>query len=180
MELVRQNRRRLQVPRFAVHLQLPLYLRLMLGLLLGVMVIVAGAISLTRLMQPPPDRFGAYADILPGQPKQAASERGFTCFTNIFDDSARCARRDEPASPLFSRVHLSTVGDLIYTLSFTTYVNTVTIGDLVLLWGRPDIQRSGRVAQVSWSSPNVTALAVLSSGQPLNYFTSVAYIAFTA
>ncbi len=180
MELVGQNHRRLHIPRFAIQLQLPLYLRLMFSLVVSMMVIVAGVMTFTRLMQPPANPFAPYADILPGHPKEVALERGFTCFTNVFDDGESCSRRDEPASPLFSAVHLSTLGDRIHTLGFTTSVNTLTLGDLVLLWGRPDIQLRGYVAQMQWPSPNVTALAVLSSGRPLNHFTPVAYIAFTA
>lgn len=178
MELIQQNLRRFQLPRLSLHLQLPLHIWLMLDVFLGILFMVAAVTALTRSMQPPLNPFSSYGDVLPGHPKQAALARGFTCFANVFDDSESCTRIDEPASRLFSGVHLSTLGDHIYSLSFDVYADTLTIGDLVLLWGRPAIQRSGRVAQVHWSSPSVTALAVVQSARPLNDFTPVAHISF--
>ncbi len=180
MERIQPNHRRFQPLHLSLRLQLPLYLWFMLGVFLGILFMVAAVTALTRYMQPPPNPFSSYVDVLPGHPKQAAIERGFTCFANMYDDGESCTRRDEPASPLFSRVHLSTLGDHIHTLSFNVYADTLTIGDLMLLWGRPDIQRSGRVAQVHWPSPSVTALAVGQSARPLNYFTPVVHISFAA
>ncbi len=113
MELARQNRRRLEVPRIAVHLQLPPYLWLILSLLLGIMVIVSGTLALTRLMPPLPNPFAAYDDLISCNVQDPAFDlacarspirlRTMTC--SPVKTAALWMNTDFPANPQTNRVN---------------------------------------------------------------------------
>jgi len=181
MELVRQNQRRLQVPRFAIHLQLPLYLRLMLRLLLGVMVIAVSAKALTRLMQPPRNPFAAYDDLIAGDTQDPAFGSNYQLLSSAAFDLA-CATSPiqkyciyQPASGPFAEIRFMDLNDEgeigVY---FAVRDNALTVGEVALLWGRPTIDRRGNSLVLHWYHQGMSTV-VRSDNGLFNYSLPVPY-----
>jgi len=182
MEFTRQKVRRPQVPQIAIHLQLPLYLCLTLGLLLGVMVIVAGATALTRLMQRPPGPFAAYDNLISGDTHDPAfgsnyetlSRAAFDLACTMAFTSRSCFYK--PENGPFSEIRwmeLNDEGEIgIY---FATRDNALTVGDLSLMWGRPTITRHENSLILHWPDQHVSAVVRSDNGQ-FQYRLPVSYL----
>ena len=148
MELIRQGRTHHELPRFAIHFKLPLYLWFMLCVFLGVLVMVATVTALARSMQPPSDPFLDYADILPGQPRSTVvMGTGFT-------------------------------QGVIRHNTLMVPENTLRLGDLVALWGTPEVQEYGNVATFVWRDGAIVASTLAYSGR-FSLFLPVWSVSFT-
>lgn len=129
-------------------------------------VILTLAVTILARREAPADPFSVYLDILPGKPRSAVIERGFACET--------CAYR--PTSGAFSRIVVVVANGSIVSATFTARENQVTVGDLVLLWGTPNIQSRGRFASLNWSSPGAVVSVILPQNRRLPWFLPVSSI----
>lgn len=180
MELARQNRRRLQVPRFAIDLQLPLYACLMLGLLLGGMVIVAGVVALTRLMQPPTNPFAVYDDLIAGNTQDPTfwsnhetivrAAFDLACITSL--TQKYCLYRPE-YGPFAVIQFLDDEGES--GIFFVVRDSTLTVGDLSLLWGQPTIARRENFLVLHWPDQHMSTVVQSENGQ-FHYFLPVLHL----
>jgi hypothetical protein len=118
-----------------------------------------------------PDPLLAYADILPGQPRNALAARGLACVVPNYPVGESCSFQLE--SGPFSQVHAVIVNDHIEALNLIAYESTLTVGDLVLWWGRPDVVLTGRHTTLAWHIGAVIAVANLNPHRQFDYFSVV-------
>ncbi len=164
------------------NLQLTLYRRLMFGVLLGVMVIVAGALALTRLVQPPTNPFSAFSDLFGSDARQAALARGFTCQDMMFPShtqtlSSYCAQRN--TDKMFSGIFLRMSGNTTREISFSLRDNTLTLGDLASLWGEPAIRLYCETVVASWPAHRIVSMVAPSRTGHFSYFLPIISVSFT-
>ncbi len=182
MELTHRSHRRLQKPSISINFQLPLYLRSILGLSLGVLVVVSGVMALTRLVQSPTNPFSAFSDLFGSAAGPAALARGFTCRdtggrSHPQNLSGYCAQRD--TDKMFSGIYLWMAGDNANEISFSLRENTLTLGDLMLLWGQPEIRLYCEVLVAAWPARHITSLLAAPRTRQITYFSPVLSVSFT-
>jgi hypothetical protein len=181
MELTHWSYRRLPGIRFAIHLQLPLYMCLMLCLPLGITVIVAGATALTRF-QTPGNPFAAYDDLISGNTQDPAfGSNHETLLRAVFDVACTTSLVQkycyyQPESGPFAVIQfhdLNREGERgIY---FDVRDNALTVGDLALLWGRPEITQHENSLVLHWPDQHMSTVVRSDSGQ-FSYFLPVPYL----
>jgi hypothetical protein len=132
--------------------------------------------------QPRFDPFGEYADIMPGQSQDALSERGFNCqFKLIPTFEEICSLI--PEMRIFSEIQVRLVsnpstGRVSQTI-FKLPEDRLTYGDLVLLWGKPQIIIYGQTANLRWHTSHIIAI-LQTNNHHFSYWTPIPYVAFEA
>jgi len=176
MELARQSRRRLQVPRFSMHLQLPLYLRLMFG----VMIIVLGTLLLTRLMPPPTNLFSDFGYLFADDAYQIALARGFRCgVVNLYSHLQTIDYCEvQITHEMFSQISLGILGNDANEISFLVREHTLTVGDLATLWGKPEFRQYHDIVVAAWPTQQVAARASAPQYGRISYFLPVVQVSF--
>jgi len=182
--ITQQSRQQVQVPRVAIPIQLPVFVWLKLSQFLGVLAIVIGLMAFTRYNEVPLNPFAAYADMLPGAPISAALEHGFSRLSNNShspSDGVIEVCDYSPQSELFSRMRVSTQDGVIKVLILTPHDNTVKLGDLILMWGTPEVHfNTTHVSLVLFLWPAQRASALASTyDQRLIYFLPIQTITFS-
>jgi len=175
----------LKRPGVALPFPLPLYLRFMLGLSLGVLVVVSGVTTLTRFAQPPSNPFSAYADLLPGQPRSALVLRRFSCSyereTNIESFQSPISQYCVllPETGAFDHIGVMLSDNVIKRVAFSLGDNSLTVGDLAVWWGRPEIGVSYREwMTVYWPDIGISVKAWAEQGQ-FSYSLPLRFVTFT-
>jgi hypothetical protein len=110
------------------------------------------------------DPFAAFADVFPGQPKSAATARGFSCPAGTYGSPNEHCMLYLKGS-VFSHVGVDVVDGTIRYSSFTVRKSTLRVGDLVLLWGMPDIEARGDVVVLRWHRIDTIAIGTSSIGK---------------
>jgi hypothetical protein len=112
---------------------------LLLGLFLGstTVCLVAG-IELGNVRGH--DIFAPYSDVMPGQPFTHAQQYGFDCIEDNHVGE-QCSYR--PTTGLFNIISLMGQGHIIQHTEFGIRQNSLVAGDLIALWGQPDIEYHG-------------------------------------
>jgi hypothetical protein len=160
----------------ALHVKLALYLRVGRFTFVSLFLTIVISLALTR-SEPREDPFAPYADLWPGAPKSALIEGEFSCSrTAILGEYCVMAPRDGP----YSQIDAVILNGLITQIGFNVRENRVTVGDLVLRWGRPKRQltRTDQGGILSWPSHGVVAIVTLPSSGTPDYFLSVQHISF--
>jgi hypothetical protein len=139
---------------------------------LGLTRISGGAVLL--------DPFAPYADILPGQSRDAVLERGFNCQFNRaprFEES--CALSLETG--LFSAFQATIAPDTsrVRRAVFTPRDDRLTLAQLVLLWGSPQVAVYGPTTNFRWRNIHVVAIPQAYTGH-FSYGLPILYVAFDA
>jgi hypothetical protein len=137
---------------------------------LGLTVVSLGAIAWARYGVPSPNPFSSYVDIFPGQPSSALQARGFSCSMefNRYTSNEYCF--SYPAAGVFSKVGVVVSKGVISIISFTMRENTLRLGDLMMLWGKPDFTENDRSTYYFWRGSGVTAIADNDTGRFTHYF----------
>lgn len=178
MELVRQYRRQSAIS--VISIQLPWYVWIALFVLTSITIIVIGVIMAAH--RDVSDPFSDFSDLFGDDARQAALVRGFTCRdtearSHLQTQSGYCAQRN--TDTIFSGISLGMSGDRAHEISFSLRDNTLTLGDLVLLWGTPEIRLYCEVVVASWPARHVMAIiAPLRTGR-VSYFLPVISVSFT-
>ena len=157
-------------------IQLSLYLRMMLLLFTMMTVICVGWVGLVRWDISAPNPFSAYTTIFPGQTLHKVIEQGFTCTqSNPAEHHNYCTL--SPVNGPFWYIHLVTAEDIVNSVTFCAREGALTIGDLALLWGKPNIQLFQRSGLFKWSSIQTSADG-LSPSWAFSYYFPVAHVTF--
>jgi hypothetical protein len=120
--------------------------------------------------QPAANPFVQYAAVMPGQPKTTLPDDRFRC-TGI-PYYLLCVER--PTSGPFSRINAIVNGNTIENVHFTVREHALTVGDLILLWGRPDHVQYGRNPTILfWEQVPASAIILREMNNPLAYFQSL-------
>jgi hypothetical protein len=126
------------------------------------------------------DPFAPYSDLMPGQSRDALTQWEFNCATTIIPSfSESCSLT--PESGIFSEIQVKFAADTgrIEKTVFLSRENRLSLGDLVLLWGKPEIDIYGRTANLRWHDSHVVAIPQ-TYRSPVAYRVPLTYIAFEA
>jgi len=150
----------------------PTYIRLML-LITGIVCIGSvGFTALMRLNTPIPNPFIPYADIFPGQSHRTVLLHGFSCqFSPQYCTSA-------PANSPFALISVTLASGVVKHLDFAMRPNTLTMGDLPVEWGKPQIQIFQESVLLNWNSLGISANAWTVS-RHFSYFMALTRISFS-
>ncbi len=129
--------------------------------------------------QAPRNPFADYTPLMPGQPESAAIERGFLCASIPNYTGTTCVDTRSLTLLSFSEIYImGTQRRIIDRIGFIPRGDTLTIGDLTALWGRPTYQMQGSLVVVlCW--PGVYALSPLNGNRATTYFSPVKMVEFS-
>ena len=124
---------------------------------------------------PPPYPFLPYADLLSKQQALVAVEnQKFACQYVLQEVSQKCSMR--PKDRFFSEISLTVIGGVPESVVFKVINDSIQVGDLVLLWGRPDMRA---FQYIFWPERNgVTMSATVTPADRLNYLAPVWEVSF--
>jgi hypothetical protein len=151
----------------------------------ALVLLTIASVSVTALAtiprsQPPFDPFAPYADILPGQSQDAVVQRGFDCQFNIAPVSNEsCTLTLETG--IFSEIQVMIALDTgqVSRVVFKPRETTLTLGDLVLLWGRPEIAIYNQITNLRWRKVGIVAIPQSHHGE-FSYWLPIVYTAFVS
>jgi hypothetical protein len=126
----------------------------------------------------PIDPFLAYADLLSKDDIIAGMQDWeFFCVTVFSEPRSVCSF--EPDDDVFSIIYISFLQGVPQTVDFQVKEHTLRVGNLMLLWGRPD-KNVPYSAPLLWSGRDgVTASAFVSSAGRPHYLSPVWMVSFT-
>jgi hypothetical protein len=155
---------------------LPIYVRVMLLLTAVIAVLVVGwTIPLSQGTQPS-NPFSDYIAILPGQTWNSVVAQPFSCYAdNSVDNTAYCTR--SPASGPFSLIAVIVSDGVVSRIDLAVREGTLTVGDLALLWGRPNARLYRQSVNLDWPSVGVTASSWAESRR-FGYFIPIIRLSF--
>ena len=135
---------------------------------LFVMVLAVSALAKLVSAPQPTQAFSDFADVFPGQSRQAVEGQGFSCpisyyFATTSDRTAETCYLMPPAG-VFSQVGITLSQGMIRQIGFTLRDDIFTVGDLMLLWGRPEVRQYGRAAYIFWRGQGIYAIAGKTAG----------------
>ena len=159
---------------------LPRYLLVALVLVGGFMVPFLG-IRVLGKDSTLPDPLVAAADILSGQSESDLQAHGFLCSsTNLNNvDSTKEWCVTNPPTGMFSTVAALFKNGVRSNVILTLREDTLSVGDLVRLWGKPQIYQHDSWGQIEWHSNDDMDLAASYKGE-YSLFRPVGSIVFTA
>ncbi len=157
------------LPRFRtnnINFQVPLYVTIPVFVFFAALLLTFACITFAK-QAVPLNPLSAYADILPGSPLRNAVAHGFLCFhipvpysANV---SVQCVHNSQTGK--FSHVNVMIWDGIITQLIFTVQENTLRVGDLFLLWGKPEIESWGYLSILKWPAYGVAATAPIHAGR---------------
>jgi hypothetical protein len=149
----------------------------------ALVLMTIASVSATALVtiphnEPPFDPFAPYADILPGQSPDAVLQRGFNCrfnITPVYNES--CTLTLETG--IFSEIRVWIARDTgwVSRVVFIPREKTLTLGDLVFLWGSPEIAIYSQLANLRWRNVHIVAIPQTSHDYS-SYWLPIIYVAF--
>lgn len=164
MEQIVRERIYTEAQRFTPPHKLPLYLRIALILLLIFTAVSLSVKTLAFYLMPSTDPFAPFAAMLPGQAGSVIEGQKFSCYWE--DDEYQIAKQHcaiRLATGVFAGVGIVISKDgIIQYATFMLRPNTILIGDLMALLGKPTFHRYGENVEFSWLSGGVMALANVS------------------
>ncbi len=165
MEHIQQRRIRIQSSPLALRIHLPLYLWFIFSILLAMVILIYCAMLLNQLTEPPANPFAAFAAVFPGQPSSAVQGKGFACSANPYGGYLDEYCFVYPATGIFRQVRVMISYGTIRQIAFTTHKDAVMLGDLVALWGRPEVYEYSQSVVLLWPGSGVRALQLSNTGQ---------------
>jgi hypothetical protein len=148
--------------------KLPSIVLVVLCAWLGIVIVSMTVVAIGRSAPIPPNPFASFADVFPGQPRSAITAWDFSCVINsyaAFDGVPNEYCTFNPATGTFSQVRIAIYKNVIQSIVFVLRENTLTVGDLMLLWGRVTVRGINRAAYFYWHRSGIAATAVNHSGQ---------------
>jgi hypothetical protein len=146
-------------------------------LLVGASITVISATRMTEANQPLFDPFTPYADILLWQSENDIEAHGFRCLLNRIPTgfTSRCLSLLSNRAISEIVVGFSYIGRL--TQVAFTLREKLTLGHVILLWGKPEIDIVGELAYFYWSQRHITATASIYNHH-ISYWLPIANVAF--
>lgn len=149
-----------------------------------VLVIMASvsvmAMSGISASEPPFDPFAPYADILPGQSREAVLQRGFHCQFNIVPSFEEFCSLT-PETGIFSEIQVKFAAapytHQVRHVVFTLREKVFTLGHLVSLWGIPQITLYGETATFRWRNRHIIAVPQ-AYHRHFSYWHPIVYVVF--
>ena len=128
--------------------------------------------------RPMSDPYAVVSDFFDGDARQVALAHGFTCHNPDYpatpSDFCRQLNSAQGNSSIFVRIS----GGIVKEVGLQSGKNTLTLGDLILLWGEPHTQRYCETDVDSWASHQLIAEAALPRTRQINFFQPISTISF--
>ncbi len=143
-----------------------------------ILIIVGSILVLTFSMMgqasPPFDPFLPYTDLLTkNQTRDAMMNWNFSCQFVLSEGQQSCSLR--PDDNIFSTIYVTIAQGVPLHMTFEVEKDTLQLGDLVLLWGKPGNRGRFQRSVLSWPDISVTVFAV----DNMEYFAPVQVVTFT-
>src|SRR5258708_955841 len=147
-----------------------------------ILMAVVGATTLAKHFGPVAfsDRFATEAGIVPGQHigLMTLVELGYSCridpLPSPSDLTERCERDGQAA---IHAINALIWDGVVVRLDFILCHGALSIGDLILLWGTPEVRASGRWVSFNWPKRHITGSIWSEDGQ-FSFSQSVLYVLF--
>jgi hypothetical protein len=186
--MMQQTIRGMKLPPFTgriPHIAMPsarIVIILLLVVSFSTAIVVVSALSQRYSEAYQTDPFAAFADYFPGQPvdMRLLEARGFSCRYQavlIPADLGAYCWRGLAAGP-FSWVYVTIWDGIVKRLDLDVHANSLVMGDLVLLWGRPQLIINGNFVNVSWRADGITRGLGWSQNERFTYFQPLSLISF--
>ena len=142
---------------------------------------IIGLLFLSGTQGRQPNPFSVYRNIMPGQSRDSVLRRGFKCQFNQIMPSLEETCSLTPETGIFSEIQVRFVsapymGKVSQTI-FKPREKMLPLGDLVLLWGRPEIAIYGQTVNLHWRNVHVVAIPQTYHGH-FSYWLPIVYLAF--
>lgn len=175
MELVGQYQRPSGTS--VVTFRFPWYVTIALFMLTGITIIVVGVITLAHRELSNP--FSVVRDLFGEDARQVALARGFSCQDTglVSEPLTTCVQHN--TDKIFSRVYVRLSGNIANDISFSLRENTFTLGDLTLLWGKPEMRRYCETVVYFRSDRHIISKVSPTRTGRINYFAPVISVSFT-
>jgi len=160
-----------------IPLPLPLYGWPIISLLIGVTIIVFGVILAAR--REISDPFSIVSDLYGDDARQAAAALGLTCRDIALYSNPHGSCAQNITNDVFSGIYLRLSGDAAGEISFWLRQNTLTLGDLVLLWGKPEVRLYCETVVAFWPGRDAVGFAPPSRSARISYEMPVLFVTFT-
>jgi len=160
-------------PRSTPHLQypkLPIKFWLVFSIFITNLGLIVGVAILTKHDEAPMNPLSAYTD-LPGASVSELIAQGFLCEIH----APTCTLRLD--SGVFSSIEVLISNNRVSSIGFTVRSGALNVGDLALLWGRPQILWYRRGGSLEWPETGISA-TVLSKNHLFDYFLPIHCISF--
>ncbi len=175
MELIEQYQK--QPAASVIPIRFPWYVSLALFMLTGSAAVVIGLMLAAHREIPNP--FSVYNDLFGDNARQAASARGFTCRDMGLNGYPLTLCTHHNTEKLFSRLYVWISGDRANEISFSLRDNTLRLGDLALLWGKPEIRLYCETFVALWPARHIMGVIKQSRTGQVNYFLPILSVYFT-
>lgn len=138
-------------------------------------ILTASTLFTARLAAQPSNPFEAFVEVLPGVSTDPTFSKEFTCYpiTNTFIELCTLA----PATGPVEHVQLIRKYGTIYYTFFHLRENVLNLGELALLWGKPDVAPPQDETGLTWSRYDARVNLASGTGD-VNYFLPVQSISF--
>jgi hypothetical protein len=184
---VASRRRHFTVPKLTtpiVPIRLPAYLYLALALLAVTAVVVMGWVVLVRQDVQLSNPFSNYAEIFPGQGRNALISLDFSCnaypyysLDSTWKDYEYCTGTLEKGT--FWLISATLKNGRVQRTDFVVRKGALTLGDLMFLWGRPQVRLYRKSAHFEWPSLGISASGSVESRQ-FSYFIPVTRVSIVS
>lgn len=174
MELVGHYQKRSAIS--GVSITVPRLVWCILSMLMTITVLVFSVTMTFRREISNP--FPSYPHWFGDNARQAAIDQGFICrdaHPQTYLERCIQANPDE----IFSRQYLWLAGSAADTMLFIPREHTLTLGDLSVLWGKPEIHVYCETVVASWHAQHIMARVETARRERPDYFASVQSISFT-
>jgi hypothetical protein len=128
------------------------------------------------------DPFFVVSDLFGGDYKQVTLAQGFICRDASLSDYLESISDDclqHNTDQIYSDIYLQASGNIIKEVSLFLRANTFSLGDLVLLWGKPETSSYCEMQVFSWSTHGTPAMVVLPRTRYINYYAPIQFICFS-
>jgi hypothetical protein len=164
---------------FASFISFPRYIRIGLSGWVALMIVVSVSIMAGR--HEVSDPFSAINALFAENARRVALEHGFKCknsdWSNHPSDIADyCVLTN--TDQIYSTIYLRLSGNVAEEVSLSLREPTLTLGDLVVLWGMPETHVFCESLVVSWATPQVKAMVAVPRTRHVNYFATIRMISF--
>jgi hypothetical protein len=141
--------------------RLPPYLWAVLVMVIGFTALITGVRALAHDGLPSTNPFASFSDVFPGRTRTGIEALGFLCRTHPWSDGAGTPEElceSRPYSGPFSLISLSITQGHIRSSIFVARAGALQVGDLLALWGRPEVRPNGHVPHLAWRRRGIGAV----------------------
>lgn len=122
------------------------------------------AMPAQQTSSPADDPFAAFADVMPGNSALSFDSTGFACSEwRVYSSKHKTQTCTTSLSGEFTQLQVRITNDTIQRISLTPADTTITVDELIALWGEPEMDHYSRSTFLRWRDQGVVAVATRST-----------------